>query len=851
MFKTKYVLIALAVIGANMLHHMPVHKALAYNYWYGYDNGGAIVWKGNTPSSFFNVSDAITSNGNLTLSGTETCHETVITFNNVDYFFAGFLSGNNGEVKNNVLTISGGDFKIGSVVSAGACTGGFGNTVSFEGNGVVISGGNFQGEGIIYGNGDSSYHGKFAKDNTVTISGGTFGNSRKIYGGDGASTEGNIVTISGGTFGNSIEIYGSYNSSSSGTAKGNKIIISGGNFGTSAHIYGSQGSGIGKENEVTISGNVSFGDGIWIFGSRNSDGADSNIVTVSGGTFGNDMVIYGGQDTNNQKDAKNTVVNIKGGTFGAGLKLYGGKAGQMGTSSGNTLNIETKINAKASDVQYFQKMSFVLPSDILANDNLMLSTASVTYDNTLIDVTAASGVSLTSGQVITLIAADSKSGNISNNNAYVLDGAGQISLSGNNLILTMVDDYVQTDPEPEPEPEPTPSTQITDIDNLVSKFPAGSQAKAWIEEISASQTDTEVLNNTINTMTNMAQLANVQTGTCVINNLTNENICLNVGVMVRPIAKIGGPAIVQKTAAGKSSYEIATVPLANKGNMELHREDSQNVYSKEVWASYIHSKQKIDGMETGEFLKQNSEIQYNGITVGADLWSGRHGFGGVALTYADGSTFSSQKVSTVESDVDYYGLSVYNRQDIGKFSVQYDGGITHSKNDVTMSTVGAVDVTATPKVNIYNAGFRVENSCRLSGKTELVPFAGLRYTHIKTKEYKNSLGMRFDVDNQNMWTLPLGLEVRSNFGLIDGWQMGSTVEAGYSWNLGDRDSQQRITYGNAYDVVGFTTADKGQYFVKAALQARRGNLSAEVGYRYSKGHTTRDSRWNFNIGFSF
>ena len=398
--------------------------------------------------------------------------------------------------------------------------------------------------------------------------------------------------------------------------------------------------------------------------------------------------------------------------------------------------------------------------------------------------------------------------------------------------------------------EDVSATGSSDIGNILANLPADGELKTWIDNISAGQEDAAIQGNTVNTMANMAQLANVQTGTCVINNLATENIWDNRDIIARPLLVRGQRLEVRNVAANiKDNSKIETVEQG-QANGIMPEQQKEQVYAKEIWASYIHSKQKVDGMETGH-LQQNSNIQYNGVTVGTDLWSGRHGFGGVALTYADGNVNSTQKVSSVKNETDYYGLTVYNRQDVGKFSFQYDGGITHSKNDVTMSTQGAEDVTANPKVNIYNIGGRVENSYKLSEKTEVVPFAGLRYTFVKTKEYHNSLGMGFDVDDQHMWNVPVGVAFRSNFGDVDGWLMGSTLEAGYAWNLGDRDSEQRITYGNTYDVVGFNTADKGQYFIKGALQAKRKNLSGEVGYRYSKGDTVRDSRWNFNVGVSF
>ena len=396
------------------------------------------------------------------------------------------------------------------------------------------------------------------------------------------------------------------------------------------------------------------------------------------------------------------------------------------------------------------------------------------------------------------------------------------------------------------------ATGSSDIGNIIANLPAGSEAKVWIDNISANQPDVQTRGNTVNTMANIGGLANVQGGMNAMSSFTSNSIASNIGSESRPMLGNRGQVSGVRNVSANVKDSNAKVEVIEQGKASevMPTQYEEQKYGKEVWASFIHSKTKIEGMKTGH-LEQDSTLQYNGTVVGVDLWSGKHGFGGVALTYGDGNFHSGQMVSNVKNDADYYGISVYNRQDVGKFSFQYDAGFTYAKNDVTMSTMGAEDITAKPKVRAYSAGIKVEEPIKVGRATEVVPFAGARYTFVKSKEYQNSLGLGYDVDNQHLVKIPVGMSLRTKYLDKSGWKFGTTLSGGYSWNLCNRSSQQRVSFGGYSDMIDFDIADRGEYFVNAAVQAEYENLLFELGYNYSKGKTTRSNKWYFNANLGF
>ncbi|MBQ0067690.1 MAG: autotransporter outer membrane beta-barrel domain-containing protein [Phascolarctobacterium sp.] len=404
-------------------------------------------------------------------------------------------------------------------------------------------------------------------------------------------------------------------------------------------------------------------------------------------------------------------------------------------------------------------------------------------------------------------------------------------------------------------------SDYSDMSNIVGGLLSEAEGMAWIEDLSYElafwpeadiEMYLELLNNSVNTLANINTLANVQGGVSAISSFAGNSIQSNICTGSRPMLGNRGQGAALRNVAANTKDNITRIDVVEQGSADkvMPEQYNKDKFEREVWASFIHNKEKIENRKTGH-LKQNSTMQYNGTIVGADLWSGKHGFGGMALTYGNGNTNSGQMISNVKNEADYYGINVYNRQDVGKYSFVYDGGFTYGKNDLTLSILGEEDITAKPKVRAYTMGFKVEEPIKISKAAEITPFMGARYTFVKTKEYKNSLEVGYDIDNQHLINMPIGLTIKGMYETKEGWKLGGTLTAGYSWNLGNREGRQKVSFGGYSDMIDFDIADKGEYFVRPTLLAEKENVTFEVGYDYSKGKTTRSNKWYVNMNFRF
>ena len=318
---------------------------------------------------------------------------------------------------------------------------------------------------------------------------------------------------------------------------------------------------------------------------------------------------------------------------------------------------------------------------------------------------------------------------------------------------------------------------------------------------------------------------------------------------VSGVRKSGGLRNVAVNA--KDTGKIETVEQGKSDEvMPVVVENEPQRYDKTVWANYIHSKKVINGLKTGS-LEQNSTIQFNGVTVGADLWSHRKGFGGLALTTAEGKSNSSQPGASVKNETDYQGVSLYNRYDYKGLALLMDLTYTHSKNDVSLSALGALDVTAKPKADAYSAGLKIEKPIKIGHSTQVTPYTGARFTHIHTDKYSDNRGMSYDIKDQNIVSVPVGVQLKTEYTTNSDWKFGHIFEGGYVWNIGNRQSEQRLGYLGVYDSIDFDVTDRGEYFLKTALTANHKDTNFELGYRFTRGDNTKDNKWNFNVTYNF
>lgn len=274
---------------------------------------------------------------------------------------------------------------------------------------------------------------------------------------------------------------------------------------------------------------------------------------------------------------------------------------------------------------------------------------------------------------------------------------------------------------------------------------------------------------------------------------------------------------------------------------------NEKEHDSDIWAKYIHSKENIDGLAVAG-ADSKYDVNYNGIVVGADLYKNGKATVGAALSYVDGSIKGNTLAARTEDDATYYGASVYGGIQNEDSAVIGDISYLHGKNDITQHNSG-MTLTADAKSDAFSIGVRAEKTLK-AGVGKFVPYAGIRYMHLGTGNYNNSIGMSYDGDDMNLWLLPVGVKYSADV-KAGGWTIRPIAEIGYVWNMGDRDATQTVSLNGASNGFGYDVADNGSYIGRFVVEAEKANVTYGLGYEYQKGDSVKANKWMANVNWSF
>ena len=264
-----------------------------------------------------------------------------------------------------------------------------------------------------------------------------------------------------------------------------------------------------------------------------------------------------------------------------------------------------------------------------------------------------------------------------------------------------------------------------------------------------------------------------------------------------------------------------------------------------IWANYLRQDKKVDGFQVVG-RKAKYDVKYNGFLIGSDLISDENSRTGIAFAYADGSHTEKDGV-TGKNDTKYYGGDVYHHFTAGGIQYKADIGFIKSDNDLEQTQLGTT-IKGSVDGNAFFAGIRAEKEIAL-GASSLTPYAGLRYYRIHTGDFTDSLGMKHETENANLWNLPVGVEFRHEV-KNGSWSITPVAEIGYNFAMGDKDTKETVSLGNAADTFSFDIGESA-FLARLGVEAENSTWTLGGGYRYQKGSDTQSNQWYIQAGYRF
>ena len=264
-----------------------------------------------------------------------------------------------------------------------------------------------------------------------------------------------------------------------------------------------------------------------------------------------------------------------------------------------------------------------------------------------------------------------------------------------------------------------------------------------------------------------------------------------------------------------------------------------------IWANYLRQDKKVDGFQVAG-RKAKYDVKYDGFLIGSDLISDENSRTGIAFAYADGNHTEKDGV-TGKNDTKYYGGDVYHHFTAGGIQYKADIGFIKSDNDLEQTQLGTT-IKGSVDGNAFFAGIRAEKKIAL-GASSLTPYAGLRYYRIHTGDFTDSLGMKHETENANLWNLPVGVEFRHEV-KNGSWSLTPVAEIGYNFAMGDKDTKETVSLGNAADTFSFDIGESA-FLARLGVEAENSTWTLSGGYRYQKGSDTQSNQWYIQAGYRF
>lgn len=365
-----------------------------------------------------------------------------------------------------------------------------------------------------------------------------------------------------------------------------------------------------------------------------------------------------------------------------------------------------------------------------------------------------------------------------------------------------------------------------------------------------------------NTVTTISRSVKAAYGDAVIAGDVYDAAVLVGGAAADFVAKAADEHVNADTATQVSAFNSAAA-LSELAGVEHGTYAASNLFTdaisehmslankkehdSDIWAKYIHSKENVDGLAVAG-ADSKYDVTYNGIVVGADLYKNGKATIGAALSYVDGSVKGNTLATRTENDATYYGASIYGGIQNEDSAVIGDISYLHGKNDITQRNSGTA-LTADAKSDAFSIGVHAEKSLK-AGVGKFVPYAGIRYMHLGTGNYNNSIGMSYDGEDMNLWLLPVGVKYSADV-KAGGWTIRPSAEVGYVWNMGDRDATQTVSLNGASDGFGYDVTDNGSYIGRFVVEAEKANVTYGLGYEYQKGDSVKANKWMANVNWSF
>ena len=308
-------------------------------------------------------------------------------------------------------------------------------------------------------------------------------------------------------------------------------------------------------------------------------------------------------------------------------------------------------------------------------------------------------------------------------------------------------------------------------------------------------------------------------------------------------------------AVALNDVETVTDSIVNR--LSLAEEPSK---ANGLWVDMLYSSQEADDMKADGHMKYGFETDSYGFIMGYDHQVANSNVRlGAAFSYQKGDLDSTGDVLKTTNDYNTFGFHGYGVwQPTDRINVLGSVSYLRSSSDVEqqLGVAGHNKATADIDTNVITAGARVEGVFPVAQGVTVVPHIGARVIHADSGSYGTKIdgtkAFDNDADAATLFQMPIGVAVRMDKTLDNGWTVRPHADLTVIPQFGDTEQDIKVKTGAFTDTVSGDVA--GDFATKATfgVQATKDNTTVGARYGFTAGDMGRqDHAFKVEVRYAF
>ena len=266
-----------------------------------------------------------------------------------------------------------------------------------------------------------------------------------------------------------------------------------------------------------------------------------------------------------------------------------------------------------------------------------------------------------------------------------------------------------------------------------------------------------------------------------------------------------------------------------------------------LWVDMLYSSQEADNMKADGHMKYGFETDSYGFIMGYDHQVGNSSVRlGAAFSYQKGdldSTGDALKTTNDYNTFGFHGYGVWQSTDhinvLGSISYLRSSSDVEQQLDVAGHNKGTADIDT----NVITAGARVEGIFSITQGVTVIPHIGARVIHADSGSFDTKVdgakAFDNDADAATLFQMPIGVAVRMDKTLDNGWTVRPHADLTVIPQFGDTEQDIKVKVGAFADTVNGDVA--GNFATKASLglQVTKDNMTVGARYGFTAGDLGR------------